>query len=291
MRDTSPPISAIKKTIRKITPPYSSKNARIMLCLLFCVCRKTGSDDHHIEERQDEQHHVHHHLYRDDRHGDGHQHTGQGCRVLVLEPFRRVQHCLVPDDQAVHLVHDLVLADGVQGIQHLHGRLHVRKVKLLEEVGVSILGASYGEAADLLWEISGRPDWYYAKRTKKKEFTLTEEEKTLIGLHLPTRILVPKSLKDYKETLRKDRRYDPAFVDGYLQLETQYVHTADFADRGAFRRIVFNRTTDTLSELRYKRKHEPDNAIREIYTQAESTCEDILARLREAQRKTKRGRA
>lgn len=152
-------------------------------------------------------------------------------------------------------------------------------------------GASYGEAADLLWEISGRPDWYYAKRTKKKEFTLTEEEKTLIGLHLPTRILVPKSLKDYKETLRKDRRYDPAFVDGYLQLETQYVHTADFADRGAFRRIVFNRTTDTLSELRYKRKHEPDNAIREIYTQAESTCEDILARLREAQRKTKRGRA
>ena len=55
--------------------------------------------------------------------------------------------------------------------------------------------------------------------------------------------------------------------------------------------IVFNRTTDTLSELRYKRKHEPDNAIREIYTQAESTCEDILARLREAQRKTKRGRA
>lgn len=152
-------------------------------------------------------------------------------------------------------------------------------------------GSSYGDAADLLWEISGRPDWYYAKRSRKKEFSLTEEEKTLIGLHLPTRILVPASLKDYKETLEKDRRYDQSYLDGYLQLQTRYVNTSDFADRISFRRIVFNRTTDTLSQLRYLRKHEPDKIMRETYTRAESKCEDILMRLKDIQREQKKGRA
>lgn len=152
-------------------------------------------------------------------------------------------------------------------------------------------GISYGQAADLLWEISGKPDWYYAKRSKKKEFTLTEEEKNLIGLHLPTRVLVPASLKDYKEPLNKDSRYDASYVDGYLRFQSLYVNTGDFTDRGSFRMIVFNRTTETLSNIRYKRKHEPDKAIRDLYTQAEVTCEGILARLRDTQRNARRGRA
>lgn len=151
-------------------------------------------------------------------------------------------------------------------------------------------GRTYGEAADLLWEISGRPDWYYAKRSKKKEFTLTEDEKTLIGLHLPTRILVPASLKDFKEPLGKDRRYDQAYTEGYLQLQTRYVTTSDFADRKTFLRIVFNRTTDTLSRLRHLRKYESDRSMYAAYTEAESKCEDILVRLRESQKLYQRGR-
>lgn len=157
---------------------------------------------------------------------------------------------------------------------------------------INTTGKGYGEAADLLWEISGRPDWYYAKKSKKKEFILTEEERTLIGLHLPSRILIPVSLQDYKRApTKKNRCYDPSCVEDYLELQTKYVNTSDFADRTMFRRIIFNRTTDTLSRLRYLRKHEPNKEVREAYLQAESKCENILMRLKNTQKNQIRGRA
>lgn len=152
-------------------------------------------------------------------------------------------------------------------------------------------GKSYGDAADLLWDISGRPDWYYTKKSKKKEIVLTEEERTLIGLHLPSRILIPTSLQDYKSDSSKKQRYGPSCVEGYLELQTRYVNTSDFADRTMFRRIIFNRTTDTLSHLRYLRKQEPDKEVREAYLQAESKCENILMRLKTPQKDRLRGRA
>ena len=151
-------------------------------------------------------------------------------------------------------------------------------------------GISYGEAADLLWEISGRPDWYYAKKKKKNDFSISVEEQKLIGLHLPTRIQIPVALSSTKDELSKNRMLDSSNIDGYLQVENKYVVYTDFADKRTFMRIIFNRTTETLSAIRNRKKHESDLELIKFYSEYESKCLAILARLRANQTKI-RGRA
>lgn len=141
-------------------------------------------------------------------------------------------------------------------------------------------GVSYGTAADILWEISGRPDWYYAKKKKKQEFSLSIDEQKLIGLHLPTRIQIPVSISSSKSELSKNRMYDSHYIDGYLQLENKYVVYSDFVDKATYYRIIFNLTTETLSNIRKKRKYESDIELIKMYNEYESKCLSILSRLK-----------
>lgn len=64
-------------------------------------------------------------------------------------------------------------------------------------------GCSYGEAADLLWEIEGCPDWYYNDRKGKKTFHITVKEAQVLGIHLPRKMKLlvcssPEKQPDYE---------------------------------------------------------------------------------------------
>lgn len=61
---------------------------------------------------------------------------------------------------------------------------------------------SYGEAADTLWEIEGRPGWYYTEQKQgRQRFDLSAKEAELLHLHIPGRIPVPVAFQ--KDVLEK----------------------------------------------------------------------------------------
>lgn len=97
------------------------------------------------------------------------------------------------------------------------------------------LGYGYGEAADYLWELEGKPDWYYAETSGKGKqrmirevFDLTREESEFIGIHYPGRVLLPVNQRDTKYILPKGRTYDPKEIDSYLECTTHHYSWQDF---------------------------------------------------------------
>ena len=101
------------------------------------------------------------------------------------------------------------------------------------------LGVSYGQAADLLWELEGRPDWYYTYKTKKgKEvFQLTRKEASVIGIHSPGYVLTPIQLSVDKP--EHDRnvilRYDE---NGYLLCKVTHLTWQDFMSEEEYRNLI-----------------------------------------------------
>ena len=77
------------------------------------------------------------------------------------------------------------------------------------------LHVEYGQAADILWELEGRPDWYYTSRIVQKEelFHLSKAEATVVGIHSPGYILTPmqysedKPVHGHDVTLQYDARW------------------------------------------------------------------------------------
>lgn len=117
-------------------------------------------------------------------------------------------------------------------------------------------GCTYGEAADRLWELEGRPDWYRDKkwrsRQKKEkiEFSITPKEANLIGIKLPKKIMTPvecHSIKLYPSSnMPKGKVYDPVDVDNFLVCEVNQVSYKDFIDEDAFKYIVFQKAKERL---------------------------------------------
>ena len=104
------------------------------------------------------------------------------------------------------------------------------------------LGVGYGQAADILWELEGRPDWYYtsysSKTKKKKElFQITKEEASVIGLHFPGYILTPLQFSEEKPAhghevvLQSD-------VDGYMLCKVNRLTWQDFMTEEEYRDLV-----------------------------------------------------
>ncbi len=137
-------------------------------------------------------------------------------------------------------------------------------------------GCSYGEAADLLWEIEGRPDWYYSReknKGKRKPFKIDREELAIIGIHLPSRVLLPHNISDVKETLEKGTQYDNTVLDGYLLCDVAMGTYRDFMSEKQFIHLVqrkaqecFEKTESTAGFFRNILKYEEANGIEDANT-------------------------
>ena len=121
-------------------------------------------------------------------------------------------------------------------------------------------GCSYGEAADRLWELEGRPDWYRDKTWKskntqeKKTFSLTGKEARILGIKLPKSILTPcecHSIKYYPSSnMPKGKEYDPLEVDNYLVSKRNKVIYKDFIDEETLKQLAFTKAKEKL--FKYK---------------------------------------
>lgn len=66
-------------------------------------------------------------------------------------------------------------------------------------------GKDFSDAADLLWELEGRPEWYKQEKKKKNpvpDFRISREEAEQIGIHFPGRLLAPVA---YALTIHKSQ--------------------------------------------------------------------------------------
>lgn len=113
------------------------------------------------------------------------------------------------------------------------------------------LGCSYGEAADILWEIEGCPEWYYAKREKKKKnsFSITREEAAIIGIHYPGHLLSPCNISTDKEELSPKHEYDNSYIQGYLECKVHRFTYRDFMTDKQYTCIVKNKALEQIRKF------------------------------------------
>ena len=107
-----------------------------------------------------------------------------------------------------------------------------------------VTGMDYGEAADTLWELEGRPDWYYAKRSiqRESEFRISKEDAELIGLHYPGRILSAVNITNTKDSKRYT--YLPSFPDEYIACKPEHLTWRDFMSEQQYRVICANKARE-----------------------------------------------
>lgn len=114
--------------------------------------------------------------------------------------------------------------------------------------------ATYGEACDLLWEISGRPDWYYEKKQKgqKKRFILSREDAELIGLRNPSKIKMPIAISDYKQELGVSEEYQADEINYYLKLSVKRVDYLDFLSEEEYLTLISEKAKEKAYGLQKK---------------------------------------
>lgn len=120
-------------------------------------------------------------------------------------------------------------------------------------------GCDYGTAAEILWNIEGRPDWYKDKSWKDKsihkKFSLTGKECRLIGIKLPNYVLMPKKYTEIPDFLNHEKikgfEYDKREIDGYLLSERCKTSWEDFMTEKEFKELVRRKCLEKLNK--YKR--------------------------------------
>lgn len=120
------------------------------------------------------------------------------------------------------------------------------------------LNISYGEAADILWELEGRPDWYYAKKDRNSNestFWINHAEADLLGIKLPGTIYKPVRYTQFREFLSKDLpkgcMYHKSSCDGYLLVRGALVDWTDFIPRDMMRELVLTSGKRRMEEYSY----------------------------------------
>lgn len=123
-------------------------------------------------------------------------------------------------------------------------------------------GCSYGEACDILWEIEGKPDWYYAKKKRKKKGqidvpVISQEELKMIGVINPSHMYLPKKIVQDKRSIEKGyAAYPGEFSDepgdqfNYLSCEYQRVSWRDLLSDKEYVELIRTKAYEII--LKYK---------------------------------------
>ena len=115
-------------------------------------------------------------------------------------------------------------------------------------------GLSYGDAADALWELEGRPDWYYADRTQENEekFSISISELEFLGIRIPSTVYLPvrytKAREMASDRLKHGYMYQYA-GNGYLLVCPERLDWTDFLSRKMIRKLVVSRCDRMEREL------------------------------------------
>ncbi len=112
----------------------------------------------------------------------------------------------------------------------------------------------YGTACDILWEIQGRPDWYYAEQeldsngSHKKSLYVVRDEMLFIGVMLPSKTVTFAEIKTDKSDLKNIPVYDYD-AEAYLGQKNVHINWSDFCSESEFVDIVLNKADEKCQQI------------------------------------------
>ncbi len=119
-------------------------------------------------------------------------------------------------------------------------------------------GISYGEAADILWELEGCPDWYYANKPdkpgpeKEVRFFLSRSELAFLGIRIPGTAYLPVRYSKYRAVKPEDleAKHIYSFLgEGYHEMKAQSIDWQDFISEATMRELVVSRCDTMENEI------------------------------------------
>ena len=140
----------------------------------------------------------------------------------------------------------------------------------------------YGKAADTLWELEGKPDWYYAytgKQNKSKPvFHLSREDASVLGIHFPGRLLIPIAFSDTKPKYGHDvtLQYD---TDGYIACKTHHLTWQDFMSEEQYKTMIKNKARELGINAQNAMFSCKDSDLRNAFYALAVDCKTILNRV------------
>lgn len=139
------------------------------------------------------------------------------------------------------------------GWNHVHCCVCGKTVNAINLIMLTT-NCSYGEAADLLWELEGRPEWYYEDQKKKrahKSISISKEEAELIGLKglCLSRVMIPESCSPFKENLSPKEQYDPKEIDGYLKCRVIRINRENFMSEKEYKALILTKCKEKTYQL------------------------------------------
>lgn len=135
-------------------------------------------------------------------------------------------------------------------------------------------GKDYGEAADLLWELEGCPDWYYGEWKNKSPvgFSLSRENAEMIGIHFPGRMLSVVNIASGKPENGYD--YDPSYVNDYLVCKAEHLTWKDFMSEQQYRAICANKAREKRMSCILAAKH-CTGTLQSVFLETAIRCAEI----------------
>lgn len=108
----------------------------------------------------------------------------------------------------------------------------------------------FGEAADILWDLEGKPDWYRDTfdKSKKKSFYITKEEMDLIGIKLPGRIYMTENCTEEKPIDLKGKTIRDT-LDSYMISKIEYRHWKDLMTEEEFIEMIMGKAYEKFKDI------------------------------------------
>ena len=179
-------------------------------------------------------------------------------------------HCPLPDHNDQHATNCYFR----EGWNNVYCTVCCKAVNAIDLI-MLVTGMEYGEAADQLWELEGRPDWYYTEWDSKKkipEFSLNREDAQLIGIHTPSRVLAAIGVSDTKPAKGFDSK---AIADGsYLKCIANHFTWRDFMTEGQYRVLCINKARETRIKCVNAAKH-CSGSLQDAFLETAMRCAEI----------------
>lgn len=179
-------------------------------------------------------------------------------------------HCPLPDHNDQHATNCYFR----EGWNNIYCTVCCKAVNAIDLIMLET-GMEYGEAADQLWELEGRPNWYYKDwKTENKvpEFTLNREDARLIGIHFPGRVLSAIGVSDSKPS---NGYTSEAIADGsYLKCMPEHLSWRDFMTENQYRVLCINKARETRMKCVNAAKH-CSGSLQDAFLETAMRCAEI----------------
>ena len=157
-------------------------------------------------------------------------------------------HCPCPDHADEHAT-NCYYKDGWTGV---YCEVCQRQFHAIDII-MFATGMDFLDACDTLWDICGRPDWYWDNTNVQTSFRLTREDAELIGIKMPGTVLVPFRLTDRKEKLPEGYRYTKKYIgtekDGFLACKAESIRWWDMMSEKEFAELVCRKADEKKENL------------------------------------------